>query len=72
MCYETVQLVQKFKEDIHIQGGVHTSLHLQKTEKQTKHAILTLLSTDRGRQEIYIYSLGVSSLRKCDVTIILE
>jgi hypothetical protein len=46
MSYETVQLVQKFKENIHIQHGVHTSLHLQKAEKQTKHGILTLLSTD--------------------------
>jgi len=55
MCYETVQLVQKFKEDVHIQHGVHTSLHLQKAEKQTKHGLLTLLSTDRGRHEIYIY-----------------
>lgn len=54
MSYETVQLVQKFKEDIHIQHGVHTSLHLQKAEKQTKNGILTLLSSDRGRQEIHI------------------
>jgi len=54
MCYEIIQLVQKFKEDINKQHGFHTSLHLQKTEKQSKCGILTLLSTDRGRQEIYI------------------
>jgi hypothetical protein len=57
VSYETVQLVQMFQEDIHVQHVVHAriSLHLQKAENQTKDGILTLSSTDQGRQEIYMY-----------------
>jgi hypothetical protein len=53
MSYKTVQLVRKFKEDIHITHGVHASLHFRKEGKVRDIYSLTL-SRMRKSDETFI------------------
>jgi hypothetical protein len=52
MSYETVQLVQKFKEEIPIQHGVvHTSLHLQE-DIPIQHVVHTSLHLQKTEKQM--------------------